>query len=151
MIQIIGLDPGAKGAMAVLTLDRRLRLYRFDGKSEQDIAHTILAESVNTCYAFLEKVHAMPSQGSQSTFTFGKNLGFLRGVLVASGIPFEDVTPQVWQRGVGMGQTFPTQQHRKRAATQLAQQLYPGIKITQDASDGILIAEYGRRLHTREK
>jgi hypothetical protein len=53
-------------------------------------------------YAVIEKVHSMPSQGVSSSFTFGKNYGFLRGCLTAAGIPFEEVTPQVWMKALGV-------------------------------------------------
>lgn len=146
-MNILGLDPGSDGAMTVLSPDRRARVFRFKDKTEQEIAHAIIAESLEPCRAFLEKVHSMPGQGVSTMFTFGRNLGFLRGVLVGAGIQFEDVPPQKWQQGVGMGKSYPTQQQRKKAATQLAQQLYPGVHITQASGDSVLIAEYGYRVN----
>ena len=102
-------------------------------------------------HAFLEKVHAMPGQGVTSMFTFGRNLGFLRGLLVGYGLPFEDVPPQTWQKGVGVGGSYPTKAHRKRAHKQLAEQLFPRTKITLADADALLIAEYGHRLMYRNR
>lgn len=141
----IGIDPGADGAMAIISPSREIRVYRFKDQSEQAIANAIIVEAIQPCEVFLEKVHSMPGQGVATMFAFGRNLGFLRGVLVASAIPFEDIPPQTWQKGVGLGKTYPTQAHRKRAHLQYAQQIFPSIKITLATADAILIAEYKYR------
>ena len=40
----------------------------------------------------------MPGQGVATTFTFGHNVGFLHGLLVAFKIPYTLVTPRKWQK-----------------------------------------------------
>ncbi len=149
-MNIIGFDPGNNGALAVITPARDVRLFSFHNQSERDIAHIILSETLEPCYAYLEKVGARPKQGVTSMFTFGQNLGFLRGLLVGYGIPFQDVTPQVWQRGISIGKAFPTPAERKRAHYQLAQQLYPQVKFNLAMADALLIAEYGRRTYRQQ-
>jgi hypothetical protein len=35
-------------------------------------------------------------------FTFGRSYGFLRGCLVSLKIPFDEVTPVIWQRSLAI-------------------------------------------------
>lgn len=97
------------------------------------------------CY--LEKVHSMPAQGVASSFKFGVNVGLLRMALIATNIPFQEVTPQAWQKGLGL-------RHRKKGEPQgdwkrhllaVAQQLFPTISVTLKTADALLIAEWCRR------
>jgi crossover junction endodeoxyribonuclease RuvC len=106
--------------------------------------------------AVIEKVHAMPSQGVSSSFTFGKGYGFLRGCLVSNGIPFEEVTPQAWQKYLQIppaGKNTPKREHKLKLKS-LAQQLFPKLPIWSTPKtlgvqlaicDALLIAEYARR------
>lgn len=149
-MNILGFDPGKDGAMAVITPDRLVRLFRFKDKTRTDIAHTLLSETLESCYAYLELVGSRPGQGVKSMFNFGKSVGLLHGLLTGFGIPFQEITPQTWQRGLGIGQKFESQPERKRAHLQLAQQLYPGVKITLADADALLIAEYGRRTYRQQ-
>lgn len=146
----IGLDPGSDGAMAVITPSHQLRVYGFNHKSEQEIMLALLGETLDPHHAFLELVRSRPGQGVTSMFTFGRNLGFLRGLLVALGVPFEDVPPQEWQKKLGLGKAHPSQADRKRAHKQYAEQLFPNVKVTLANADAILIAEYGYRTLNRK-
>jgi crossover junction endodeoxyribonuclease RuvC len=97
--------------------------------------------------AFLEKVHAMPKQGVTSCFTFGQNYGFIRGLLTALEIPFEDVTPNAWQKQAGLlrRNKDETITQKKNRHKQQAQQLFPHLKVTHAIADALLICEYGRK------
>lgn len=150
-MNIIGVDPGSDGALAVIYEGRKsVRVFRFRDKSEQEIYDQFLIETMAPCRAYLEKVHAMPGQGVTSMFTFGKNYGFLRGVMISLHIPFIDTPPQAWQKGIGIGGKYESQPARKRAHLGLAQQLHPAIKTTLASADALLIAEYGYRMERGE-
>ena len=88
--------------------------------------------------AYIEKVHAMPKQGVASTFKFGMAYGFLRGMLVALGVPFHEVTPQTWQKKMGC-----LSHGDKNVTKAAAQRLYPNLKISHAIADSLLIARYG--------
>ncbi|MCQ9208866.1 MAG: hypothetical protein NG712_05760, partial [Omnitrophica bacterium] len=79
-------------------------------------------------------------QGVRSAFTFGKNMGWWEGVLVALQIPFQRVYPLKWQ-------TFMSCRTggNKNISKARAQELFPKIKVTHAIADALLIAEYGRR------
>ncbi len=85
----------------------------------------------------------MPGQGVRSSFTFGQNYGFLRGVLITLRIPFIEVTPRKWMKEVQMYKSKQeTKTEWKNRLKGKAQQLYPEIKVTLKNADSILIAKF---------
>lgn len=144
---ILGIDPGMSGGIASLVeTDSR---WNADAvamlPTERDIADYFwklyMDGQESGIFAFIERVHAMPKQGVSSTFKFGTNYGFLRGCLVTTGIPFEEVTPQGWQKLMGCMTGGD-----KNVSKAKAQQLFPELRITHAIADALLIAEYGRRV-----
>ena len=97
--------------------------------------------------AVLEDVHAMPQQGVSSTFTFGEGKGIWEGILGAFDIPFDLVSPQAWKKEMGLDKD-------KNASRAKAVQLFPNLteqlaRVKDDGrAEAILMAEYGRRLHS---
>jgi len=139
-MNIIGLDPGSCGAAVLLREDGSTDIARFDKLTQTDIADALREWNNDACFAYLEKVHAMPKQGVASTFKFGLNYGFLIGCLTSLMIPFEFVTPNTWQKALSC------QSHGDKNVTKAkAQQLFPHLKIIHCIADALLIAEYGRR------
>lgn len=136
---IMGIDPGKNGGIAIRTNDETFVL-SMSNKTEMDIREWMVDQPRPTmCY--IEKVHSMPGQGVKSMFSFGQNYGFLRGILITRGIPFEEVRPAVWQ-GVLSCKT----KGDKNITKAKAQQLFPDIKVTHAIADALLIAEYGWRV-----
>lgn len=105
-----------------------------------DLFRSIEDKALSDCLCLIEKVHSMPNQGVSSTFTFGMSYGALRMAVRASGIPFEGVTPQKWQKGLGC-----LTGGEKNVSKERAQNLFPHLKIIHATADAILIAEYLRR------
>ena len=142
----IGIDPGKSGACAY-TLGNEMYTFKFS-----DTEHDIYARMSNAFannddkFALIEKVHAMPKQGVTSSFTFGRNYGFLRGCLTALRIPFEEISPQRWQKAIGC-----MSKGDKNVTKAKAQNMFPCMKITHAIADAILIAEYAKRLHMLRK
>jgi crossover junction endodeoxyribonuclease RuvC len=140
-VLFIGIDPGCSGGVAVLDeFGKHDRTFKLDG-TDADVAGFLLsvAES-GDCFAMVEKVHAMPKQGVTSVFTFGRSLGFIHGLLTAYRVPFEEVSPQRWQKFMEC-----RTKGDKNVSKAKAQQLWPSVKITHANADALLIAEYGRR------
>lgn len=162
MSTILGIDPGATGGLAFVGPHS----YRActTPATERGIFEAI-AEA-DPSFAVIEVVHSFPGAGVASMFTFGRGYGFIRGVLTAMSIPFEEVRPQVWQAAFvpkkdkvqrpgkeatreerlryKVANAAATRDHKRRLLAK-AQQLFPDIKITQRTADAVLIAEYGRR------
>lgn len=149
---ILGIDPGQKGGIAWIS-ESDSRACKIP-ETERDIFECLKCAAPQTAFCFLERVHAMPAfekgsdgkrkrrnVGTQSMFTFGRGYGFLRGCLVALEIPFDEVTPQKWQRALAC-----LTKGDKNVSKAKAQQLFPNLKVTHSTADALLIAEYGRRL-----
>lgn len=140
----LGVDPGCDGAATVINQSGAvMAVLAFGSSTESDIARSVMDfASWGNIFGVLEQVHSMPGQGVSSTFKFGKAYGFIRGVLIAVGIPFEDVTPQTWQRELKC-----LTGGDKNISKGKAQQLFPGVKVTNKTADSVCIAEYAKRLY----
>lgn len=147
----IGIDPGQSGGICAI-VKQPDGSWKTSAYKMPDTEHDTNSILSNACYgvptthtlAMLEKVGAMPGQGVSSTFKFGKNYGFIRGLLIANKIPFLDVPPRTWQKGLSIQPKGKEESktHFKNRQKGLAQQIHPHIKVTLAIADAILIAEY---------
>lgn len=157
MRAFIGIDPGANGAMVAILETGEVKVLRFGKCTEKEIfefANDLAFDF--TCFCTLELVGAMPGQGVSSMFSFGDSVGFIRGILTATQIPFEQKVPRTWQKVLGItprvtgkkeGETEESKTEFKRRVREKAEQLFPEIKMTNDIADALLIAEFTRRTH----
>ncbi len=105
---VLGIDPGFGGALAWLDLGGDLHLEDMptlaverNGKTkcDMDLAALVeLLEQHRPAFAVVERVGAMPGQGTSSMFAFGKGFGSILGALAALRVPVELVTPAAWKR-----------------------------------------------------
>lgn len=137
---IIGIDPGASGAIAYVWRQGDAATWPLKEMTERDVWDILQKLGGIARFAVIEYVSAMPAQGVSSTFKFGMSYGGLRMALVGAGVPFEPVTPGVWQRKMKC-----LTGGDKKISKAKAQELFPEVpKITHAIADAILIAEYGR-------
>jgi crossover junction endodeoxyribonuclease RuvC len=105
-MSVIGLDPGAHGAIA--TLDETGQLVDIvdmpstaeaNGRpaTNAPLLAAILARS-HARVAFCEFVGPRPTDGSVAAFSFGRARGVVEGVCGALSIPIVFITPPVWKR-----------------------------------------------------
>lgn len=110
---IVACDPGASGALAFFDpergtldiIDMPTVQVKRGAKLKTEISPQMLAAIVRgrmPQFALIEKVGAMPGQGSSSMFQFGRGVGMIEGVLAALQIPIDYVTPQAWQKACGV-------------------------------------------------
>ena len=85
-----------------------------------------------------------PQPGS-AMFTFGRNFGFLLGVLTCLSARIVLVRPQKWQGFLGLGTSDGNRTKWKNKLKSKAQNLYPDLDVTLAISDALLILEYGRK------
>lgn len=141
----MGIDPGEKGAIAILSADGDV----IDVVNMPCTPMDMLDYFRSHCdgvKCVLENVgHGMPGQSSASTAKFARHNGWLEMALMATGISTEKVTPQKWQKAFQM--------HRKKNEGKTdyknrlkacAQQHFPTVKVTLNNADALLIAEYCR-------
>lgn len=157
----VGIDPGASGGLAVIRNkggDYAVSAIKM-ADTPRDIWDWIRQgqEDKNT-FAVIEKVGGFvkgnPVPGS-AMFNFGKGAGWLEMALIAAGIPYEEVMPQKWQKGLGIPpkKRDETKTAWKNRLKKKAQQLFPALEagsITLAIADALLIAEFCRRLREGE-
>lgn len=143
---IIGIDPGASGGIAILC-GGEVTTHKLADLTEQDTWRLLAEHEPATVY--LEKVHAGPNMASSASFKFGCGYGTLRMAAIAAGLRVIEVTPQVWQRKIGLppigGGYGANDKEKKQRNKGAAQQLFPALKVTNYIADALLIAEYGKR------
>ena len=152
---VIGIDPGAKGGIAVLDDSGAVASVVKMPETPQDILSYLrdvqqrsdVFGDVVTCY--MEAVgFGMPGQSSSATAKFARHCGHLEMALLALGIPTNTVTPQKWEKTYQLGKSSGySKSEWKNKLKAKAQQLFPrlGNKITLATADCLLIAEYGRK------
>ena len=154
-MRIVGVDPGALGALALLdgaalsVADMPMVKMR-RGKTDKAEVHGPELAELLRCWepdvAFIEVVGGIQGQSASAAFNFGYAAGQVRGVLHMAGVRVEMVPTTVWKRFVGVKLGAGKDPSRVRAC-----QLWPqqsGLfarKKDADRAEAALIAEYGRR------
>lgn len=147
---IIGIDPGAHGAMALLHDDGTVaNVFTFAAKTEKDTALEMgmwFTRFPGT-RVFIERVGYIKGDGAGGSFTFGKIYGFLKGAAMAySHGAVHEVYPMAWQSTMEClsgGNKNVTKNRAKELFKRYDAARPRGI--THDIADALLIAEYGRR------
>lgn len=146
----IGIDPGHKGGYAIISDEGEVKVAPWDDSQFVMCMRGISAyahENNVLMIAALEKVGAMPGQGTVSMFNFGKSAGFIEGVLTAFGIPYQLVTPVRWKREFGLNSD-------KAKSIEVCKRLFPGVDLipterSRKESDGmaesLLLSLYAQR------
>lgn len=146
---IIGIDPGKNGGIALMNeafVVVEVKKMPNTNVDLRDFIEGAVERGADVCY--LEKVHAMPGNGAVSMFSFGQQFGWLQQALADARIRTVEVTPNIWQKALGLSGTGKDKADHKYALKARAQQLFPNTKITNYNQDALLIAYYGL---TKEK
>lgn len=151
----IGIDPGKDGGVAILKSDGSIfQAYKMpDGYRLADRLAEVANIDGMRVMAWLERVGSMPGQGVRSMFTFGEGYGMVQGILIALRIPYQLVSPFVWQRTMHEGINRKSFSKPKERSLRAVRQFYPEYDLTPGRLrvphagivDAILIAGYGRR------
>lgn len=159
-----GIDPGIKGALALIDSDGFAVLVQplptvvrdaKTGKKRLDAGvfaammldcKSIAEANGATLFGSLELVHAMPGQGVVSMFSMGETFGIIQGCLCALKIPTRLVTPQFWKKKIGLTKD-------KEVSRVMAISLFPDCakdlryKKDHDKAEALLLATFSR-LHS---
>lgn len=145
---ILGVDPGASGAVAWvsdlghLIEVRDLPHVKGEGMMPAVLAAWLASPDRRPIHAFVERVASRPGAGVAGMFNFGRGYGQIEGVLAALEIPVTLVTPSKWKGSL----RIPAD---KSAARARAAQLWPGLagtfaRVKDDGrAEAALIALYG--------
>jgi crossover junction endodeoxyribonuclease RuvC len=152
MTNLLALDPGLQGGVAHIRHGKLAQVYKMP-VTEGDILELLkaLADPPEETTALIEEVSGFagrPQPGS-AMFKFGRNFGFLLGVLQCHCVRIEFVRPARWQREFSLGTASNCESKTawKNKLKAAAQRLYPNLKVTLNTADALLILEFGRRFH----
>lgn len=163
-MRILGIDPGLGGAFALLDTSLKTLLV-FDmpifeetkGKKSVNAAALYATLSQDNAFvgtdvdmAVIESVSAMPKQGIASAFNFGRGLGRVEAIVLASGIPVAYVPPSKWKRDMKLNGD-------KEMSRRVATQLFPThaakwpLKKHDGRAEAVLLAEWYFRTYGDNK
>ena len=141
---IIGIDPGARGGIAIYDETEHNMILHKCPETTREMSAVLESAKANALInnqeisCAIEKVHAFPTDARSSAFKFGMNFGMWLGVLGANKIPVLQVTPRRWMKDF---QVLPKiKKERKAELQRIASEMLPENKITLMTSDAALIA-----------
>jgi hypothetical protein len=134
-MNLLGIDPGRKGGIALLEADRPATIYRVQTWPMPDTTrelHDLIAGLPLIKICALEKPFYPNVNGSRVISTIAENYGILKGALIWRDIPFQEVRPVDWKKSLNI----PAD---KSAARQRASTFFP-----DDAEQWALAKHDGR-------
>lgn len=160
----LGVDPGAAGGLAALFVSpegERVECVKMP-QSRAEVLDWIMAVgpecvAAGAARAAVEQVGGYVSrsgdgeagggQPGSAAFKFGMQYERVLFALEVAGVPADQVTPQVWQRKMGVtarkkGESKSSYKNRLKAR---ARQLFPRVTVTLNTCDALLLAEFCRR------
>jgi hypothetical protein len=148
----LGIDPGMSGGLASIHGNKGIVVASSMPSTDRDILDWLSdGDDRSDSFAVLEKVGGYTQAGGpqpgSAMFKFGTSYGGLRMALTAARIPFEEIMPQKWQRGLGIvpRKKEETKSQFKSRLKDFAQKLFPDTKVTLAIADALLIATYCQR------
>lgn len=92
----VGIDPGTDGAVAFILPDNKIRVLKFKSDLQKALHFFRQLKKESTLVA-LEDVHAVFGSAATATFSFGREVGRVIGILQALELEFIMVSPFDWQ------------------------------------------------------
>lgn len=159
---IVAIDPGGKGFVTILQ-EGVFSFIPIADCSREELARRIgeYGKSGHVV-AVMEEVHAVFGSSAKATFNFGEVFGFLKGILIAGGIPYHLVQPKDWQHEIWINEDKiyrykgdgKKMVDTKGTSLNAACRLFPNLDFRRTPSckkpddnkvDSLLICEYARR------
>ena len=144
----IGIDPGKSGGIVFINRDKIIEMYKcpqtIEEMAELLEPYRMTWESTIPITAYIEQVHAFPSDGRSSVFKFGTNYGIWQGLLGANKIETKFIAPQVWMKSLELPKDKVS---RKKELKTIAQKVVDKQKlnkrVTLHTADAVLIGMFG--------
>ncbi len=158
---IAGIDPGVKGAVALLDTgcflvaihDIPVVDVRVGRSSRRRIVVPQFADilrALGADHVVLEYVHGRPTDVPTYAGEMCRAAGIIEGCVGTLGIPITMVQPMAWRKAAGVALAPPsTSAQRKEASRQRALQLWPeraawfARRLDADRAESVLIARWG--------
>ena len=152
-MNIVGIDPGKKGAAVIKRVeDGVLVAKELSILMDCPSLFSNIHKQIGLDHVFIEKAQAFPKDGVRNAFSYAMNFGRILGWIETLMIPYTLVPPQTWTRVMHIGCTGD---NPKDKSLQVVRRLYPEADLTFSARarkphdglvDAILIATYGERI-----
>lgn len=155
MTYFIGIDPGSKGAIAILNELKEVKLLEdipflktekcMDINGFSDLLNDYILEEH---HCILEKCQYTPAIKGSGAFTFGKTVGYTECALIMLKASHELVRPQIWKK------EFSLISKEKEGSIEVAKRMFPTVadkllKTKDGRAEALLIAEFCRRKNGR--
>ena len=140
---ILGIDPGKKGALALLDTDAR-SVRCFDMPETTEALHDFIVNLPVVAFAVLEQLHAGPVMGRTTIAAMFESYGVLKGALSWKSIQTFTTRPSEWKPALNV----PAD---KTAARRRAAEFFPDdahqwrLAKHDGRAEAALIAWYGLR------
>lgn len=140
-MKFYGIDPGSTGAISIITFEGIPYIPKVEiNKMSEGIEgiHSILRDCFNiNSWVVCEAVHSSPQMGVSTAFKFGRNFGWIEGILALKNVDY--VTPQKWQAALNCRTGG-----NKKISFNRAKELFPDVKgLNLKTADSLLLAYYG--------
>lgn len=148
MAYVIGVDPGASGALAVYDTDTRKIATIIDMPSLTVVINKKKRTKIDTVTLYnwfeaqkmmdaqlvmMEAVGGRPQQTASGGFVLGYGCGLLYMACIALKLPIETITPQVWKKTIGVpGKTKTVEQTNAKGKT-------IKVRVSDPDADGMII------------
>jgi crossover junction endodeoxyribonuclease RuvC len=150
-MRFIGIDPGLDGGIAriehELTFCCRMPTVKIGTKRmvNTQAVRDIIVDCGPVDLVMLEDVNAGAVKSVMSAFAFGRGYGRVEATIECLDRPYAYVSSPTWTKALGITRGAGKDEHIAVAA-----RLFPNYRdaLTDGMADALLIAEYGRRLHT---
>lgn len=149
MKTIIAVDPGVSGGIAIICGANVTAVPFTSEQAAQALLWGFSLHNPDTmkldivCYMELVGGFIKGKEDKQpgsAMFVFGKNYGYMQGLLAGYGIRVELVRPQVWQKVLGRLNCKGPE--RKRAIKEVVAPWYPDLKVTLAVCDALGLLKY---------
>lgn len=95
-MNVLGIDPGRCGALAVLDCET-LQVSTHDLPASVPALHELISDLPNIRLCCLEQIHAGPQMARRTIGVMFEGFGVLKGALSWRSIPVQTVRPSVWK------------------------------------------------------
>lgn len=148
----IGVDPGQKGAIALINDSAQAIDYVPMPGTVKGIVETVrgfqrTATGAEASLSLVtELAQVMPKQGAVSAFTYGRGFGAIEVVAMCLGIPYHEVRPAIWKKAMKVKADKETSIQECERLFPTVNLIMPRCRIKHDGvAEALLIAEWGRR------
>ena len=148
----IGIDPGKSGGITMIQ-GETFKTYKCPQRTEDVAMLFSLLVGDTSSYdikVLMERVWARPNNAVRSAFAYGVNYGQWLGIIACHEIPLQTCLPNEWITYYGCSRELEYQE-RKRWLKEKAKSLYPSLNVTLMTADSILITDYAKEVHFKDK